>query len=88
MAQRTALTPDEEARFRRWYAAWATRLGIDPNPDHPAHQYDYRGAFKAGAEPGFDPDSGELHWPSQWKDEGHPTRFKNGIDTRGGMGVR
>jgi hypothetical protein len=47
----TVLLPDEEMAFQNWYADWATKSGIDPDPDHPESRYDYRGAWKAGAEP-------------------------------------
>ena len=40
-----------EKEFQEWYKHWARKTNIDPNPDHWKHFYDYRAAFKAGAEP-------------------------------------
>ncbi len=65
-----------EGEFQSWYQAHASRLGLNPNPDDPRHQYDYRAAFQAGASPGADG-----HWPSQFKAPGHPNRYVNGVDT-------
>ena len=75
-----------EEDFQRWYKGWAGKLGIDPNPDHPAHKYDYRAAYAAGKAPTFntdyvsETDSG-WHWPSEFKADDHPNRFVDGIDT-------
>lgn len=45
-------TPDtDEAAFRQWYATWAEKLRMDPNPDDPRHYYDFRAAHRAGVEP-------------------------------------
>lgn len=74
----------DEAAFRRWYETWAKKLGLDPNPDDPRHHYDYRAAYKAGASPGLDKTSGEIHWPSQFKADDHPNRFVGIIDTKTG----
>ena len=52
-------------------------MNLNPNPDDPLHKYDYRGAFKAGDEPGP-----EGHWPSNFKDYDHPNRF---VQTPDGM---
>lgn len=79
---RTQLSPDEEQAFQSWYAEKAKIAGIDPDPDNPLHKYDYRGAFKAGIEPGISPEDGLYHWPSQFKDDDHPNRFVNGVDTK------
>lgn len=57
--------------FSVWYAAIADRFNLDPNPDSPLHQYDYRAAYNAGVEPGEDG-----HWPSKFKKVGHPTLIK------------
>jgi hypothetical protein len=69
---------DEQA-FQGWYASRANRLGLDPNPDDPQHFYDYRAAFKAGAEP-----DSTGHWPSTFKRPGHPRTIVNGVDTKTG----
>ena len=79
---RTSLAPAEEAAFQSWYRVRATKAGIDPNPDNPLHKYDYRGAYKAGAEPQVAPEDGRFHWPSSFKDDDHPNRFVRGVDTR------
>lgn len=68
--------PRTEQRFQSWYGQRAATLGLDPNPDAPEHQYDYRRAFEAGAEPGPD-----RHWPSAFKLAGHPNRYVDGVDT-------
>lgn len=77
--------PTHEQAFQDYYAPLASKWGIDSNPDDPAHHYDYRAAFDAGASPD---DSG--HWPSQFKDAGHPRRFMrtregNVVDTINGQ---
>jgi hypothetical protein len=79
--QRTKLDPREEQAFQQWYRGWADTAGIDPNPDDPRHQYDYRGAYKSGVSPAIDPSDGLYHWPSQFKDPDHPRRFIDGVDT-------
>jgi len=77
---RTQLTPEKEKEFRTWYEAWASVAGIDPDPDNPRHQYDYRGAFLVGAAPSIDPTDGKYHWSSEFKDQDHPT-YVRGVDT-------
>jgi competence ComEA-like helix-hairpin-helix protein len=72
----------DEAAFRAWYAEWAQKAEIDPDPDNPLHKYDYRAAFRAGAQPEIDPSDGLYHWPSEFKAEDHPNRYVNGVDTR------
>jgi hypothetical protein len=76
-------TPEEIA-FQRWYAHRANRAGIGLDPDDPRHQYDYRGAYEAGAEPEIQSDQ-LYHWPSEFKRDLHPNRFIDGIDTRTGQ---
>lgn len=76
----TTLDPEQEAAFQAWYATRAADQGLDPNPDDPRHFYDYRAAFRAGAEPDM-----TGHWPSQFKLEGHPRLILDGIDTRTGQ---
>lgn len=71
------LTPDEqEVAFQEWYAYWADITGIDPDPDHPEHYYDYRACYLGSGQPDED-----LHWPSEYKLADHPDRFVDGIDT-------
>lgn len=69
--------------FNTWYAKRAKKYGLDPNPDDPRHFYDYRAAYKAGAD--IDPET--KHWPSQFKKPGHPNRYVNGVDTITGKKV-
>jgi len=83
----------EEDAFRRWYAERVRRtarpgFSLDPDPDAPEHHYDYRAAFRAGAEPALDESDWLYHWPSEFKADDHPRRFlpvgKGGamVDTR------
>lgn len=72
-----------EDDFQRWYALIARHYGLNQNPDAPQHHYDYRGAYREGANPFF---SGG-HWPSSFKTETHPNRFVGGMDTRSGQPV-
>lgn len=77
-----------EEQFLRDYQGIAKELGINPNPDDPNHYYDYRGAYqKYGPRfgTGLDEASGEIHFPSEFKREGHPNRFVDGIDTKTGQ---
>jgi len=84
---RTQLDEAEEPKFQAWYKERAEKAGIDPDPDAPLQKYDYRGAFRAGAEPEVSKDDGLYHWPSEFKDEDHPNRFVDGVDTRTGEPV-
>ncbi len=69
----------EEAKFQEWYAGHAKKLKLNPNPDDPQHFYDYRAAYKAGAGPD---ETG--HWPSAYKQEGHPRMVIDGVNTKTG----
>lgn len=73
------LTPEEETKFQGWYKGYSDRLGLNPDPDDPKQFYDYRAAFRVGAEP-----DKEGHWPSYFKQPGHPRLIVDGIDTRTG----
>ena len=72
--------PDQA--FQDWYSAHAESLGLDPDPDSPLHMYDYRSAFAAGQ----GPDIGG-HWPSQFKQPGHPNEVVGGFNTITGQPV-
>lgn len=72
--------------FENWYTGWAQRTGLNPDPDDPRHMYDYRAAYRAGAEPTAGPD-GRFHWPSQFKAPNHPNRFVGGVDTITGQRI-
>ncbi len=61
---------DQEGGFKSWYAKLAEAQGLDPNPSHPLHFYDYKSAWKAGATPD---EAG--HLPSKFKHDWHPNRF-------------
>lgn len=76
------VTSDDESRFQAWYQSRVQRLGLNPNPDDPQHFYDYRAAFRAGAEP-----DQAGHWPSQFKREGHPRTVVGGVNTITGQSV-
>ena len=57
----TKLSPSNEAKFQAWKKVYA--------PRDSGHDYDLRGAFKAGVKP--DPRTG--HWPDTFKLPNHPT---------------
>ncbi len=71
-------TPTNEKGFQSWYKKQAKITGIDPDPDNPAHKYDYRKAYLANKGPDKVPGG---HWPSEFKDPDHPNRFVGGEDT-------
>lgn len=80
----TALPPDQEAEFQKWYVGIAQQTGNNPNPDDPQQKYDYRGFYKSGQSPApdptdVDPETGQarLHFTSQFKHDDHPNRFVN-----------
>lgn len=54
-------------------------IGLNSNPDHPDHDYDYRGAWKAGEGIGS-----TGHWPSKWKTKDNIRRYIDGADTTNG----
>lgn len=81
---RTELSPQEEKEFQTWYKGIAEKTGINQDPDDPLHKYDYRGAYKAGKEPTISEADGKYHWSSEFKDDDHPNRFVDGIDTKTG----
>lgn len=75
--------PDQakEQAFQEWYRQnYVIPLGLDPDPDSPLQQFDYREAFEAGVTPGS-----QGHSPSQFKLAGHPNRFVGGQDTATGL---
>jgi len=76
------LTPNEEAAFRRWFAGWSQRLGLDPDPDAVGSAYDYRLAWRQGLTP-----DASGHWPSVAKRADHPNLVVGGFDTRTGQRV-
>ena len=67
---------EDEFKFKNWYNK-LTKLQksvhgmeISPDPDDPLHYYDYRAAYKAGAQLGP-----EGHMPSEFKLPGHPNQY-------------
>ena len=80
-SNKIVLPIQQEISFRHWYQRWAKIMGLDPNPDDPRHHYDYRAAYLAGAEPTVQKEDNKFHWPSEFKGEGHPNLFVNGVDT-------
>jgi len=66
----TKLDPDREKLFQSWYKQTSKELGLDPDPDSPAHYYDYRGYYK---ENGFAPMTKGQHFTDKYKLPGHPT---------------
>jgi hypothetical protein len=64
------LAPDEDLEFLDWYSDIAERSNLSPNPDDPRHYYDYRAAYKSGAE--LDE---KKHLPSEFKHDLHPNRY-------------
>jgi len=76
---------DDEKKFQAWYARIVKRLNkgikdekdwvISDEPDDWQHYYDYRAAFKAGAEPKYDEKDKHWHWPSKYKHDLHRNRF-------------
>lgn len=71
--------PQDEQKFRKWYARQAAELGLDPNPDDPRHFYDWRAAYRSGAAADT-----AGHWPSEFKHPLHPRRVVSGVDTATG----
>ena len=69
------LEPEEDVEFLDWYSDIAERSNISPDPDDPRHYYDYRAAYKEGAEL----DEGK-HLPSKFKHDLHPNRYVIGKD--------
>lgn len=53
-AELTRLNPDDEVKFRQWYANAAQKNGINPNPDDPRQEYDYRLLWLRDGRPGSD----------------------------------
>lgn len=69
---------DYEKGFQKYYKDWASREGMNPDPDDPNHFYDYRAAYNSGI-PAPGP---KEHWPSTFKKEGHPRMVVDGRNTK------
>jgi hypothetical protein len=75
----THLKLRDEMAFLAFYDDVSRKQGLNPDPDAPAHFYDYRAAWKAGARP-----DSTGHWPSKFKREGHPRMIVDGVNTKTG----
>ena len=73
-AKNTQLSTRDEAEFKKWYATIATKYQLNAEPN--GQFYDYRGAYLAHATPD---DTG--HWPSRYKQPGHPNEVVGGFST-------
>jgi hypothetical protein len=62
----TPLSPQEEQAFQQWFSK--NKQSGATHPQDTGHDYDLRGAFKAGVKPGAD-----THWPDTFKKPNHPT---------------
>ena len=76
---KSKFTPEMEKEFQNWYAERAKNMGLNPNPDHPKHFYDTRGAWLAGERSTTD------HLPDKYKLPGHPTFSDQSTYYRPGM---
>ena len=71
----------EKADFLDVYKVRAKELGLDPDPYHPLHYYDYERLYQ---------DTGDIaadetgHFPSAYKKFGHPRLILGEFDTRTG----
>ena len=66
----------EEKRFQEWYRQWVIRLWergqqLNPNPDDPRHQYDYRKAYLLDLKPEWTPEHQQYRWPDTGKQPGY-----------------
>ena len=73
----------EELVYRNWLNRLSRQLGYYLNPDDP--DYDYRSFYsdwrQGKTSGGIDPESGEWHFPSTYKNVTHPT-YKEGMKFR------
>lgn len=72
---------NEEEVFRKAYTDYASKSGLNIDPDDPRHFYDYRGYYKKYK--AFKPDA-QGHLPSEFKLEGHPRMILEGVNTKTG----
>ena len=61
--------------FEEWYARYSRVNGLHPNPDHPAHCYNYRAYFRKATDllPQFCEEDHSVHLTDEFKTTGHPT---------------
>lgn len=69
-----------EPEFQDWYGQMARQYDLNENPE--GQFYDYRSAMAAGARP-----DATGHWPSTFKQAGHPNEIVGGFNTRTGERV-
>jgi hypothetical protein len=67
MAGDTGLDLHDEAYFRTWFKKWASRTGVNPDPDHRNSKVDYRAAWKAKADPRWDEETKTYSWPDEFR---------------------
>jgi len=68
----------KEVEYLQWYKTIAAIQGLNPDPNHPLHYYDYRAAYDSGIR---GPDKETGHWDSKFKLEGHPRTIVDGVNT-------
>ena len=62
--------------FDDWYKDISKKYNLSSNPDDFEHYYDYRAAFDSGIREPVQNSEGQWKWPSQFKHDLHPERFK------------
>lgn len=84
--------PNEEEQFQDFYKKVAAAKYLDPDPKNEQHLYDYRGYFDKHGRDEKEMErilKPEEHFPSEFKDDYHPTRMvkQDGkwIDTKQGI---
>jgi hypothetical protein len=70
----TQLSTRDEVGFKKWYATMSEKHQLNPDPS--GQFYDYRGAYLSHASP-----DKTGHWPSTYKQSGHPNEFVGGFST-------
>jgi len=75
MAGDTGLDLQDESYFRSWFRKWASRTGVNQDPDHRDSKYDYRAAWKAKATPEWDEDTETYTWPEEFKTD-KPVKYE------------
>lgn len=73
-----AVSHPPEAEFQDWYARMAQDHELSADPG--GQSYDYRSAMMADAAP-----DATGHWPSEFKQAGHPNEIVGGFNTRTGQ---
>ena len=69
----TKLTKKQEGKFQNWYKNVSYELGLDSNPDNPAHAYDYRGFWLENRNKDIDYTQPDFHFTDTYKKPDHPT---------------